>query len=1039
MGRVLRRSAGMVVVLVLLLPAAAAAQAAITGVVKDTSGAVLPGTTVEAASPVLIEKVRSVVTDATGQYRIVNLRPGTYSVTFTLTGFSAVKRDGIELTGNFVATVNADLKVGSVAETVTVSGQAPTVDVQSTRTQQTLSKDILAAVPTARTNSDIAVLVPGLLSIRPDVGGVGSNPTSQGDTGPIHGGRFIDPRSMTDGMTTNHGNGGSGTGNLVNVAGAQEVVITTSGGLGDAETSGVTVNVIPRDGANTFSGTFVVNGANGSMQGSNYTEDLKNRGLTAPSQLLKVYDINPMGGGRIVRDRLWFYVTERVWGTDVTVPGMFANKNAGNPNAWTYDPDFSRQTFNDGVNKTHIGRLTWQATPRNKLTGYWSQQYSCERCRGGAGVGGGSTATATTESNGIFEFDPSHIFQVTYSSPVSSRFVVEAGYGAYLATWGSGWRSPTGTLAGEIDNSHNTELVRVVEQGGIIPNLAYRFPANFNRNQIATRTWRASVSYVPGAHNMKFGYYGGRFPAGEPNITFYLQDAFQYRFNNGVPNQLSEQGIGTNQNGQQLVSQANTWGTSLYAQDQWTRGRLTLQGGARYDHTWTTYPPLSVGGTRIIPQVITFPAGSTQSVHWSDISPRMGVAYDLFGTGKTAVKVNLGKYMEALSALNDGALNPLPRIATTTTRSWNDRGGLGIDGDYVPQCNLANPDANGECGPMANRNLGTNTITRTWDDNYIHGWGKRPYNWELAATVQQQLFPRVSLSVGYFRRWFGNWYTTQNRALSPSDYTPFYLTAPLDSRLPGGGGYQVGPIYDVVPTKVGLVDQYSTWASNFAEQTEHWNGFDINIAAREGRFTAQGGTSTGRKYADNCALRAVLPELGSDVAGLSAAPVPTVINGASPTSPFCHYQEPFLARGSGLAAYTIPKVEVQVSGTFQSNPGLPPVGVTGTDLAALWVVPNAVARQALGRDLSGGAANITVNMVQPGTVFADRVNQFDFRVAKILKFQRMRTQIMLDVYNLTNTNTPLTYNQTYNPTGQWLTPTSVLTARFFKIGAQIDF
>ena len=517
MGRVLRRSAGMVGVLLLLLPAAAAAQATITGVVKDDSGAVLPGATVEASSPALIEKVRSVVTDATGQYRIVDLRPGTYSVTFSLTGFSNVKREGIELTGTFVATANADLKVGSVSETITVTSEAPTVDVQSTRSQQTLSKDILAGIPTSRTNSNIAVLVPGLLSIRPDVGGVGSNPTSQGDTGPIHGGRFIDPRSMTDGLTTSGFNGGSGTGNLVNVAGAQEVVISTSGGLGEKETSGVTVNVIPRDGANTFSGTFFVNGANGSMQSSNYTQELKDRGLTAPARLLKVYDVNPMGGGRIVKDKLWFFVTARVWGADVTVPGMFANKNAANPSAWTYDPDFTKQTFNDGINKTlPIVRLTGQATPRNKLTFYWSQQYSCERCRGGAGVGGGSIATATTESNGIFEFKPSHIFQTTYSSPVSSRFLVEAGYGAYLALYGSGVRSKTGTLAGEIDNSHNTELVRVVEQGGIIPGLSYRFPANFNQNQIAARTWRASASYVTGAHNAKFGYFGANMPSGEP-------------------------------------------------------------------------------------------------------------------------------------------------------------------------------------------------------------------------------------------------------------------------------------------------------------------------------------------------------------------------------------------------------------------------------------------------------------------------------------------------------------------------------------------
>src|SRR5256886_8934239 len=142
--------------LVLLpLPASAYSQAAITGVVKDASGAVLPGATVEAASPVLIEKIRSVVSDATGQYRIVNLLAGTYSVTFSLPGFSTVKREGIELTGSFVATVNGDLKVGALEETITVTGETPIVDVQSARVQQTVSKEILAAIPTSRNTNGL--------------------------------------------------------------------------------------------------------------------------------------------------------------------------------------------------------------------------------------------------------------------------------------------------------------------------------------------------------------------------------------------------------------------------------------------------------------------------------------------------------------------------------------------------------------------------------------------------------------------------------------------------------------------------------------------------------------------------------------------------------------------------------------------------------------------------------------------------------------------------------------------------------------------
>ena len=310
-----------------LFPSLAAAQAVITGVAKDTSGAVLPGVTVEAASPVMIEKVRSVVSDDSGQYRIVDLRPGTYSVTFTLPGFSTVKREGIELSGTFVATVNGDLRVGALEETITVTGETPIVDVQSARVQQTVSREILAAIPTARTASSIQQLIPGLVASvnsPSDVGGASG--TAGGGTGSIHGGRAVDSRSMNDGLSTNHAGGAGGGGNNANVAGAQEIVVSTSGGLGEAETSGVTLNLIPREGGNNFSGTYFTNGANGSMQGSNYTQALKDQGLRAPAKILKVYDFNPMGGGRIIRNRLWFYITERIWGLTTPFPACMSTR-----------------------------------------------------------------------------------------------------------------------------------------------------------------------------------------------------------------------------------------------------------------------------------------------------------------------------------------------------------------------------------------------------------------------------------------------------------------------------------------------------------------------------------------------------------------------------------------------------------------------------------------------------------------------------------------------------------------------------------------
>jgi len=1036
MDRVIGRLAGLVVV-VLLLPVAAHAQATITGVVKDTSGGVLPGVTVEAASPALIEKLRSVVTDATGQYRIVSLPPGTYSLTFTLTGFNVVKREGIELTGTFVATVNADLRVGAVEETVTVTGEAPTVDVQSTRREEIITREVLESIPHARTTANLTTLIPGIQTVRADVGGAGG--TSNGDIGNIHGGRYIDGRSMTNGLSTAHGNGGSGTGNLGNVAGASETVVTTSGGLAEAETSGVIVNIIPRDGGNQFRGSFFLNGANKSMQSSNYTQELRDRGLGSPAELLKIYDFNPQGGGPIIRDRLWFYLTERQWGNHQSVPGMWFNKNAGDPTKWTYEPDLSRPAFTDSTMRTHVLNLTWQVTPRNKLGIYWAEQYSCERCIGGGTSSQLGGTPRSPESLGIFEFSPSRVQQATYSAPISNRFLVEAGFGTYNTRWGSGYKEG-GKISGETDGTYKDLLVQVTEQGGAIPGLIYRGPGTYNRNVIDTRSWRASVSYVTGSHSAKFGYYHARMPSGNYNLTYALRPDFAYRFNNGVPNQVSIRGTFGNEYG----SRNDTWPMGLYAQDVWTRNRLTLQGGIRYDRTTTSHPEQRFGGTAIIPQEIIIRPGESPLgyVRWNDISPRMGVAYDLFGTGKTAIKFNLGKYMEALSSINENALAPLSGLAGNTNRSWNDSfygPGDPRTGNYVPDCDFTNRAANGECGPNANQNLGTLIIDRHWDPDYIHGWGVRPYNWELSLMLNQEIVPRVSVSVGYFRRWFGNWYTTDNLATNPEDYTAYYLTAPRDPRLPGGGGYQVGPIYDINPDKFGQIDRWSTHSDNYAKQVEHWNGFDINVNARVAGLTLQGGTSTGKRYANNCELRAVLPELGEVQNGLSAAPVPTTINNATPTNPWCIYDEPFQTRLAGLVSYEVPKVDLQVGLTFSSNPGIPPVGRIDASVAANWVVPNSVVREIIGRNLSGGAQNVTVNLVQPGTVFLERVNLLDLRLAKTLRFNRFRTTFMADIYNLTNSSTPLNVNETFVPGGQWQTPIFIPTARFLKLGFQLDF
>src|SRR5882762_2745525 len=326
----------------IFLPAAVYAQASITGVVKDTSGAVLPGVTVEASSPVLIEKIRTALTDGTGQYRIVDLRPGTYAVTFTLTGFNTFKREGIELTGSFTASVDGDLRVGTVAETITVTGESPIVDTQSVRRQTTLGSDVLTSVPTARSWAATAVLIPAIVTQSGSTADLQVTPQMTVFGG--SGGRANEGRMQVDGLNTGASlNGGGVSTYIADIGNAQEVALTTSGGLGEAEEGGPSISIVPKTGGNTFKGTVYVGGVGSRMVGSNYTEALRIAGLSTPGKLLKQWDVNAAVGGPIKKDKLWFFATARDERQYRSIPEIYPNLNAGDKTKWLYAPDKTSQ------------------------------------------------------------------------------------------------------------------------------------------------------------------------------------------------------------------------------------------------------------------------------------------------------------------------------------------------------------------------------------------------------------------------------------------------------------------------------------------------------------------------------------------------------------------------------------------------------------------------------------------------------------------------------------------------------------------------
>jgi hypothetical protein len=993
MGNHLRLA--LIVVAVSFVPSVVFAQGSITGVVRDTSGAVLPGVTVEATSPALIEKARSAVTDSAGQYRIEDLRPGSYVVTFSLTGFSTVRREGLELTGSLAALVNAELRVGALEETITVIGETPVVDVVNAKQQSVLDNDVIAAIPTARLYHSLVTLVPGVsLSGNQDVGGLAGPLTV---TFAMRGGPGNEGRLTVDGLSLGASLNGTGVSYTVaDVGNAQEVVFSTAGSLGEAENAGPAMNLVPRVGGNRFSGTFFANGANDSMQSNNFSEEIRAAGLRAPNKLAKIWDTSAAVGGPIRRDRLWFFAATRYQGNHRLVGGMFRNLNAGDVNAWTYVPDSNSQATADSNWKNVSARLTWQASQRNKFNFYWDEQRNCTLCSDGG------TATTAPEARGNNQ-SPPRVQQATWTSPATRRLLFEAGFGTNLILdYGPKPNLPNSNVMIPV----NEQCTAGCANNGGIANLNYRANSWYIADS-SVYNWRAAATYVTGQHNAKVGYLAqfidNKFPNPRQNDAW-----LSYRVNNGIPNRLT-----MTAGPAEVHTHVST--ASFYAQDQWTANRLTVSGAIRYDHVWSHFPQQQLGPNPFVPTPIIYAPEDGVSYH--DVTPRFGASYDIFGNGKTAVKVNLGKYLVAAdgSSITGGQLNPLSRVSTSTNRTWTD-----ANRNFRPDCDLLNPQtqdltaSGGDfCGINDNVNFARPVFSTTFDPEILSGWGKRAYDWNFGIQVQQELLPRVSVNVGYFRRVFGNFFVTDNRAAQASDFDSFSITAPVDARLPNGGGYTIANLYNVRPALAGITNNFQTFSDVYGTQTRHWNGVEANFTARvRGGLSFQGGTSTGRRTDDNCEIRAALPEVGS-------------------LNPYCRTEPPFLTDFKGLGSYVIPVIDVQVSGTFQSIPGDP--------LEANYNVPTAIVALSLGRPLSGNVQFANINLVTPGDVYGDRINQLDFRASKILRFGRMRMQIAVDLYNALNDNAIESYNQAFIAGGAWLTPQGILTARFAKITAQLDF
>ena len=1026
---------------VILMPSLAYAQATLAGVVKDSSGAVLPGVTVEATSPALIEKTRSTTTDDTGQYQIVDLRPGVYELKFSLQGFTTVQREGVQVSGSGVIAINADMRVGAVQETIVVTGEAPTVDVQtSVRRQQVLDNEVVQALPASRGYGNYLAAVPGI-----QVTGLGSSAQPSQSFFASRGGRSGEGTIQIDGMNVGSSVGGGGvSGYRYDMNTAAEVQVSIAGGLAEVDRGGPAFNMVPRTGGNRFSGTYFANWAGDWSQGSNIDQRLRDLNFTDAPALISSWDTNAALGGPVMRDRLWFYGNVRSDGTHQDVPRLYANANAGDPNLWTYAADESIKVRNAQSNFITGVRMTWQATPRNKLGFYIDYTQKCSgssftksagQCRepgdgwtaSGPGIGPGVT-TNSPEAGTVWD-DRQKIIQATYSAPLSSRMLVEGGYSSFYSRWGD--IRAGGAL---------TTFIPVTEQstlGGVpTSNFIYHgWPATGSVDQ-QHATWRAAVSVVTGSNNFKVGYQAAYLVS---KNTTLVGEQLSYRVQtqtvNGVlqraqPNQLTQR-IGPSATSSRVRYDA------LYAQDQWTRGRLTLQGGVRYEYA-TSWSPAGENGileANRFSDAFTFPR--TEGVRgYHDITPRMGAAYDVFGTGRTALKVSMSKYLQSAYAGEAYTIsNPGVTFVTTTTRVWND-----TDRDYVADCDFMNPNVNGECQAWANLNWGNPVQTTAVNPAVLEGWGVRNWDWQFSAGIQHEIAPRISAEVSYSRRWWGNFFVTHNRALDASDYAEVTLTAPSDPRLPGGGGYPVTFLTRNANKALGVTDSYYTTTKDFGDETHYWHGIDVAFSARlQNGLFVQGGTSTGRGANDTCDVligrfgRPMTPSGG-------AAAAEGVING----QPACDFAEPWLTTFRGLGTYTVPKVDVLVSAIVRLQPNAQPggdVATNGASRSANYRLNSAQFLTATGRALRPGVTQETVNVLQPGDLYGERVNTVDLRVAKVFRLRNTRTNVGLDLYNLFNSNTPTTYESVYDPanTEAWFQPTAVVLPRFVRFNVQFDF
>jgi hypothetical protein len=1031
----------------LVLPATARAQSAFAGVVKDATGAVLPGVTVEASSPALIEKVRSVTTDANGLYRIENLRPGTYTITFNLPGFSAVKRDGVELPSNFTSTINADLKVGAMEETVTVSGQSPVVDVQSNSKAQVLSRDMLDAVPTSHTIQGVGQLVVGVTLTAPDVGG---SQAMQQTYFTVHGLGAAQTSLMMDGMIINGLQGDGAIQTYTNDAGNQEMVYQTGGGTVDSPTGGVKINMIPREGGNRFSGSLFQGYESSKIQSDNLTSFLAANGVKTVDKIGTYNDTNFTMGGPIKKDSVWFFGSGRffivnkpianTYVSDGTRAGIIACANALAGRGGALCPQ--------GVDPQHqysgLARITWQMSPRNKLSGYYDRIH---KVRGAAmSPGDDQTTSSVVWNSPLYTTN-----MIKYTSTVSSKLLIEGGFSSnierYNNLYQSGIEKDYGSAAWlatarhTVDGSPTSPASSNTAAGAQYGS----YPDRYNM--------QASASYVTGTQAFKVGFQDSWGPYNQ-NLRAN-GDLYQNYVTNaaGIPAPATVLLLATPSHWQDRLN-ANL---GFYGQDVLTFKRATITLGGRYEYISEQI----TGQDAQLGRFVNIPAfGDQQMPRWKMFSPRTAVVYDLMGDGKTAVRFGYNRFGVAATTTLASLYDPANGSVISATAAWNDK-----NGDDIAQgskgCSFATDPTCEINTAQIPANFGTISLAQP-DPNLT-----RPYVDQFNVGLTRELMRGVSVSGEWFHNDARNSFE-RNNVLRPGTYSngavtnPSYRAVTVFSPLDG----KAITVYDPISTAVNAaVQNVDTNDSNIKQS---YNAFEFNFQARLPHGARVfGGSATDRTIANTCSGAASNPNFLVTIAG---------VNYCDQTNSGIPWRTQFKLAGT----FPLPWYGITAAASFQALPGYilgtsaltaggagVPNFTSYSGVASSWTVTNATNYVVCpGNSASQGCvvgakvipgtlntASLAVPLDAPGTLLTPRVNQLDLSFSKRITVGSIKFDPKIDIFNALNSDNYFsvrgtTFTPTSNPAlatafngsaGTYLQPGSILQGRIIRLGAVITW